>query len=164
MCHKLKEIMKEEKCFACDKKTKRKKTFRHGVYTFIGSVAQWLRCWIINPGIPCSNPLGVTDLVEEMANPYEIYGVEGEVDDNKKTKSLLLTNFPDNLRFTPVHGIHGKPMIVHSVGVNPVDYAMTLIIGAGLGDKEIILAFAKMINHKLESQDLSKNSLYLQEI
>ena len=33
---------------------------------------------------------------------------------------------------------------------------MTSIIGAGLGDKEIILAFAKIINHMLESQDLSK--------
>ena len=47
-------------------------------------------------------------------------------------------------------------MIVHLVELNPVDYAMTSIIGAGLGDKQITLAFAKMINHKLESQDLSK--------
>ena len=29
MRRKSKEIMKEEKCFACDKKTKRKKRFRH---------------------------------------------------------------------------------------------------------------------------------------
>ena len=27
--------------------------------------------------------------------------------------------------------------MVHSVEVNPVDYAMSSIIGAGLGDKEI---------------------------
>ena len=29
MCRKSKEIMKEEKCFACDKKTKRKRRSRH---------------------------------------------------------------------------------------------------------------------------------------
>ena len=33
---------------------------------------------------------------------------------------------------------------------------MTLIIETGLRDKEITLAFAKMINHKLNSQVLSK--------
>ena len=31
------------------------------------------------------------------------------------------------------------------------------ITGAGLRDKEITLAFPKMINHKLKSQELSKN-------
>ena len=38
----------------------------------------------------------LTDLVEKMANPYEIYCVEGKVYDNKKMKSFLLTNFRDN--------------------------------------------------------------------
>ena len=99
----------------------------------------------------------LTDLIEEMANLYEIYCVEGKVDNNKKMKSFLLTNFRDNLQFTPARGIHGNPIIVHSVEVNPVDYAMTLIIGAGLRDKEITPVFANMINHKLKSQELSKS-------
>ena len=57
--------------------------------------------------------------------------------DNKKIKSFLLTNFQPNLQLTLAHGIHGNPIIIHSVKVNPIDYAMASIIGAGLGDKEI---------------------------
>ena len=91
-----------------------------------------------------------------MANLYEIYFVDGKVDD-KKNDFFLLTNFRDNLQFTPAHGIHGNPITVHSVEVNPVDYAMASIIGAVLRDKEINLAFAKLINHTLKSQELSKS-------
>ena len=69
----------------------------------------------------------------------------------------MSTNFRDNLQFKPAHGIHGNSMIVHLIEENPVDYAMTSVIGARLRDKEITLAFAKMINHKLKSQELSKN-------
>ena len=47
--------------------------------------------------------------------------------------------------------------MVHSKKVNTVDFARTSIIGAGLRDKEITLAFAKIINHVLKSQELSKN-------
>ena len=54
----------------------------------------------------------------------------------------LLTKFRDNLQFIPAHGIHGNPIIVHSVEVNPVDYAMASIIGAVLRDQEITLPFA----------------------
>ena len=99
----------------------------------------------------------LTDLVEKMANVYEIYCVEGKVNDNKKMKSFLLTNFRDNSQFTPAHGIHGNPIIVHLFKINLVDYAMALIIGAGLRDKEITLAFTKMISDKLMSEELSKN-------
>ena len=91
-----------------------------------------------------------------MANLYKIYFVDGKVDD-KKNDFFLLTNFRDNLQFTPAHGIHGNPITVHSVEVNPVDYAMASIIGAVLRDKEITLAFAKLINHTLKSQELSKS-------
>ena len=79
-----------------------------------------------------------------MVNLYEIYCVQGKVDDNKKMKSFLLTNFQDNLQVTPTHAIHRKPIIAHSVQVNPVDYAIASIIGAGLRDKETTLIFAKM--------------------
>ena len=69
----------------------------------------------------------------------------------------MLTNFRDNLQFKPAHGIHGNPIIVHLVEVSHVDYAMTSMIGTRLRDTQITLAFAKMINHKLKSQELSKN-------
>ena len=95
----------------------------------------------------------LTDLVEKMAHFYEIYFGEGKVDDNKRMKSFLLTNFQYNLQFTPAYGIHRNP-IIHSVSVNPVDYAMASITGAGLRDKEITLTFPKMINHKVKSQEL----------
>ena len=55
----------------------------------------------------------------------------------------LLTNFWDNLQFIAAHGIHGNPIIVHSVEVNPVDYAMASIVGDGLRDQEINLPFEK---------------------
>ena len=55
----------------------------------------------------------------------------------------VLTNFWDNLQFIPAYGIHGNPIIVHSVEVNPVDYAMASIVGAGLRDQEITLPFEK---------------------
>ena len=97
----------------------------------------------------------LADLVEEIANRYEIDCVEGKVDDNKKMKSFLLTNFQYNLQFTPAYGIHGNPIIVpSSVRVNPVDYALT---GAGLRDKNITLTVPKMINYKVKSQELSKS-------
>ena len=80
-----------------------------------------------------------------------------KVDDNKKMKSFLFTSFQYNLQFTPAYGIHGNPIIVHSVRVNPVDYAMASITRAGLRDKEITLTFPKMINHKVKSQELSKS-------
>ena len=88
-----------------------------------------------------------------MAHFYEIYFGEGKVDDTKRMKSFLLTNFQYNLQFTPAYGIHRNP-IIHSVSVNPVDYAMASITGAGLRDKEITLTFPKMINHKVKSQEL----------
>ena len=56
-----------------------------------------------------------------------------------------------------LHGIHGNPVTVKSVEVNPVDYAMASMIGAVLRDKVITLTFSKIINHKLKSQELSKN-------
>ena len=67
-----------------------------------------------------------------------------KVDDNKKMKSFLLTNFQYDLQFTPAYGIQENPIIVHSVRVNPVDYAMASITGAGLRDKNIT-----HINHKV---------------
>ena len=36
----------------------------------------------------------LTDLVEEMANLYEIYCVEGQVDDNKKNEIFFVNKLP----------------------------------------------------------------------
>ena len=36
----------------------------------------------------------LTDLVEEMANLYEIYCVEGKADDDKKMKSFFVNKHP----------------------------------------------------------------------
>ena len=72
----------------------------------------------------------------------------------------MLTNFRANLQFTPTHGIHGNPIIVHSVEVNAVDYAVALAFGAGLRDKEITPALTKI----KKSQELSKIFLYPQKI
>ena len=67
-------------------------------------------------------------------------------------KSFLLTNFQYDLQFTPAYGIQENPIIVHSVRVNPVDYAMASITGAGLRDKNVT-----HINHKVKSQEFSKS-------
>ena len=72
----------------------------------------------------------------------------------------MLTNFRANLLFTPTHGIQGNPIIVRSVEVNAVDYAVALAFGAGLRDKEITPALTKI----KKSQELSKIFLYPQKI
>ena len=78
-------------------------------------------------------------------------------------KSFFLQIFQDNLQFTPAHGVHGNLIIIHLVEVNPVDYAVTSIIGPGLRYRETTIAFAKIINHKLKSQNSQKVLLYPQK-
>ena len=34
-------------------------------------MAKWLRCWILNPGVPCSKPLGVSK-VDLAFHPSEV--------------------------------------------------------------------------------------------
>ena len=38
---------------------------------FYGAVAWWLRCWIPNPRVPCSKPLGGSK-VDSAFHPYEV--------------------------------------------------------------------------------------------
>ena len=92
-----------------------------------------------------------------MANLYDIYCVRKKADDNIKVKSFFLTNFQGSLKFTPGRGIHGNPKIVPSKEANLVDNAMASIIGDGLIDNEITIAFANIINHKLKYEELSTN-------
>ena len=44
--------------------------------------------------------------------------------------------------------------MVHAQEVNPVDYAIASIIGAGLRDKEIAIYFAKMIHRGIKVQEI----------
>ena len=95
----------------------------------------------------------ISDLVEEIANLCNIYCVKGKLNDNEKMKSFLLTNFQDNLQFTPDRRIPGKEG-------NLVNYVMASKFGAGLKDKGITLTFAKMKHQKLKPQELSKNFIH----
>ena len=87
----------------------------------------------------------LTKHVKEIANLHEIYCVKGKVDDNKKIKSFLLKNFQENLRFTSSSRIHRNPIVVHSKEVWSVNFAMISIVRIELSDKEITLAFEKMM-------------------
>ena len=62
---------------------------------------------------------------------------------------FLQENFKELICFTQACRIHGNPLVVHAHEVNPADYAIASIIGAGLRDKEITISFAKMINRFL---------------
>ena len=46
--------------------------------------------------------------------------------------------------------------MVHAHEVNPVDYAIASIIGAGLRDEAITISFAKMIHQKIKYQETRK--------
>ena len=49
--------------------------------------------------------------------------------------------------------IQGNPIVVHAHAVNPVDYVITSVIGAGLCDEEITISFVKMILWKIKAQE-----------
>ena len=44
--------------------------------------------------------------------------------------------------------------MVHAHEMNPVDYSIASIIGAGLRDKEIAIYFAKMIHRRIKVQEI----------
>ena len=46
-----------------------------------------------------------------------------------------------------------EPIVVHAHEVNPVDYVISSIIGAGLPDEEITISFAKIIHRKIKPQE-----------
>ena len=46
------------------------------MFIIYGAIAQWLRRWIPNPGVPCSKPLGGSK-VDSAFHPYqEFLGTE----------------------------------------------------------------------------------------
>ena len=48
-----------------------------------GAMAKWLRCWIPNPGVPCSKPLGGSK-VDSAFHPSEV--------DKTSTRNFLELN------------------------------------------------------------------------
>ena len=44
-------------------------------------------------------------------------------------------------------------IILHASDVNPTDYALIYLVGAGLKDAEITAAFARMIHRKIKTTD-----------
>ena len=44
-------------------------------------------------------------------------------------------------------------IILHASDVNPTDYALIYLVGAGLKDAEITAAFARMIHRKIKATD-----------
>ena len=51
--------------------------------------------------------------------------------------------------FTLACWIHGNPIVIHVLEVNPVDYVISSIIRAGQRGAEITISFAKLIHRKI---------------
>ena len=66
------------------------------------------------------------------------------IKDNKEMTYFLQENFKEPTRFTPSVRIHGNSIAVHAYEVNPADYAIASITGAGLRDGEITTSSAKI--------------------
>ena len=61
---------------------------------------------------------------------------------------FLQENFKELICFTLTCWINGNQIVVNTFEVNPVDYVIATIIGAGLRDEKITISFAKMIHQK----------------
>ena len=95
----------------------------------------------------------LSGLPVELRQLYEMYCTDENIRDNKKIKYFLQENFKESICFWPTRGIHGNPIMVHAHEVNPIDYAIASIIGAGLRDEEITISLAKMIHRKIKVQE-----------
>ena len=95
----------------------------------------------------------LSDLVVELKHVYEMYCANENIRDSKKMKYFLQEIFKESICFKPARGIHGNPIVVHAHEVNPVDYVISSIIGAGLPDEEITISFAKIIHRKIKAQE-----------
>ena len=93
----------------------------------------------------------LTDLLEDMQNLYVYHGVPAH---SRKTftsqiKDLISSKFKEKVEFKRASGIHGAGNILHSTDVNPLDYSLATIRGAGLRDDNITKAFARMVHRKI---------------
>ena len=77
------------------------------------------------------------DLLIEINDMYEKYGCEVKITRTKDLKKLITETFPEELRFTQALGLHESPLILHASDVNPTDYALTSLAGAGVRDAKL---------------------------
>ena len=78
---------------------------------------------------------------------------EVEITRTKDLKKLITETFAEEIRFTLVLGHHGPTLIPHASDVNLTDYALASLVGTGLKDAEITVAFARMINWKMQPRE-----------
>ena len=71
----------------------------------------------------------------------------------KSLKKLIIDLVGNQICFSPSIGLHGSPLVVHASDVIPVDCALASIVGCGLRDSEITLAFAQMVHRKLKANE-----------
>ena len=93
----------------------------------------------------------LTDLLEDMQSLYVYHGVPARSPKTftSQIKDLISSKFKEKVGFKRASGIHGAGNILHSTDVNPLDYSLATIRGAGLRDDDITKAFARMILRKI---------------
>ena len=87
-----------------------------------------------------------------MNSLYDFFDC-GRESSAKSLKKLIIDLVSNQICFSPSRGLHGSPLVVHASGVIPVDYALASIVGCGLLDSEITLAFAQMVHRKLKANE-----------
>ena len=65
-------------------------------------------------------------------------------------KYFLEENVKELICFKPACWIQRNLIVVHTHDVNPVDYVIASIIGAGLRDDEIMISLAEKIHLKIK--------------
>ena len=83
-----------------------------------------------------------------------MYCSNEKIKSSEKMKYFLQENFKELVCFTLACWINGNPIVVNAFEVNPVDYVIATIIGAGLRDEKIAISFAKMILKKKKIKKL----------
>ena len=68
-------------------------------------------------------------------------------------KYFLEENVKELICFKPACCIQRNLIVVHTHDVNPVDYVIASIIGAGLRDDEIMISLSKKIRLKIKAQE-----------
>eukprot|EP00794_Sanderia_malayensis_P006503 gene6503-7248_t len=99
-------------------------------------------------------------LLEDMQTLYDEHMVPltYRKTHTSQIKELIFSKLGDKVGFTRAAGVHGSGNIIYSASVNPLDYSLATIRGAGLRDNEIIKVFAKMINRKIKYRADANNS------
>eukprot|EP00794_Sanderia_malayensis_P005820 gene5820-6517_t len=96
----------------------------------------------------------LVDLLEDLQSLYDFHVVPIEGASRKtfasQVKDMILRKFEGKVDFARASGVRGSGNILHSVDVNPLDYSLATLQGAGLRDDDITKAFANMINRKVK--------------